>query len=116
MARKNEKLARFWHVGTQARWHVNHAGTQARDVDHVGMQAHMVRDLANSFPDMPIYSSYQPRKNERLSRPWSHPVVLNTRPLGLKSPQRLCGSSCTWVHVVQLHIAGTYEPNTTHRP
>ena len=33
LARKNEKLARFWHVnhtGTQARWHVNHAGTQAR--------------------------------------------------------------------------------------
>ena len=30
LARKNEKLARFWDVGTQARWHVNHAGTQVR--------------------------------------------------------------------------------------
>ena len=27
LARKNEKLARFWHVGMQARWHVNHVGT-----------------------------------------------------------------------------------------
>ena len=27
------------------------------------------------------YSFYQPRKNERLSRPWSHSVVLNMGPL-----------------------------------
>ena len=59
-ARKNEMLARFWHVGTQARWHVNHAGTQACwhvnqagmqarwQVDHVGgTQARIARDLAN---------------------------------------------------------------------
>ena len=26
------------------------------------------------------YSLYRPRKNERLSQPWSHPVVLNTGP------------------------------------
>ena len=39
LARKNGKSARFWHVGTQARWHVDHVGTQAR----------MARDLANSF-------------------------------------------------------------------
>ena len=29
----------------------------------------------------PVYSFYQPQKDERLSRPWSHPVVLNTGPL-----------------------------------
>ena len=29
LTRKNEKFARFWQVGTQVRWHVNHAGTQA---------------------------------------------------------------------------------------
>ena len=39
LARKNGKSTRFWHVGTQARWHVDHVGTQAR----------MARDLANSF-------------------------------------------------------------------
>ena len=30
------------------------------------------------------YSFYQPQKEERLSRPWSHPVVLNTGPLDWK--------------------------------
>ena len=30
LARRNEKLARFWHVGTQTRWHVDHVGMQAR--------------------------------------------------------------------------------------
>ena len=30
LARKNDKLAHFWHVGTQSRWHLNHTGTQAR--------------------------------------------------------------------------------------
>ena len=28
---------------------------------------------------------YQPRKDERLSRPWSHPVVLNMGPLDWES-------------------------------
>ena len=28
---------------------------------------------------------YQPRKDERLSRPWSHPVVLKTGPLDWES-------------------------------
>ena len=31
------------------------------------------------------YSFYQPRKGERLSRPWSHPVVLNMGPLDWES-------------------------------
>ena len=31
------------------------------------------------------YSFYQPRKNERLSPPWSNPVVLNMGPLDWKS-------------------------------
>ena len=50
LACKNEKLARFWHVGTQVRWHINHADTQARlHVDGVGTKTRMARDLANSF-------------------------------------------------------------------
>ena len=60
LACKNEKLARFWHVGTQTGWHVNHAGiqahwhinqvgTQARwHADHIGMQSRMTRNLGNS--------------------------------------------------------------------
>ena len=41
------------------------------------------------------YSFYQPRKVERLSRPWSHPVILNTGPLdwqssALNTRQLLC--------------------------
>ena len=31
------------------------------------------------------YSFYSPQKNERLSRPWSHPVVLNTGSLDWES-------------------------------
>ena len=31
------------------------------------------------------YSFYRPQKDERLSRPWSHPVVLNTSPLDWES-------------------------------
>ena len=31
------------------------------------------------------YSLYRPRKDERLSQPWSHPVVLNTRTLDWES-------------------------------
>ena len=31
------------------------------------------------------YSCYRPRKDERLTRPWSHPVVLNKGPLDWKS-------------------------------
>ena len=31
------------------------------------------------------YSFYRPRKDEGLSRPWSHPVVLNTAPLDWES-------------------------------
>ena len=31
------------------------------------------------------YSFYQPRKDERLSPPWSHPPVLNTGPLDWES-------------------------------
>ena len=35
----------------------------------------------HSVPRKSWYSFYRPRKDERLSRPWSHPVVLNTGPL-----------------------------------
>ena len=31
------------------------------------------------------YSLYRPQKDERLSRPWSHPVVLNMGPLDWES-------------------------------
>ena len=31
------------------------------------------------------YSFHRPRKDERLSQPYSHPVVLNTGPLDLES-------------------------------
>ena len=45
LARKNEKLASFWHVGTKAHLHVNHAGTQARwQVGHVGTQGRIARN------------------------------------------------------------------------
>ena len=35
----------------------------------------------HSVPRNSWYSFYRVRKDERLSRPWSHPVVLNTGPL-----------------------------------
>ena len=34
----------------------------------------------HSVPRNSWYSFYRPRKDERLSRSWSHPVVLNTGP------------------------------------
>ena len=39
----------------------------------------------HSVPRNYWYSFYRPRKNERLSRPWSHPVVLNMWPLDWES-------------------------------
>ena len=39
----------------------------------------------HSVPRNSWYSFYRPRKDERLSRPWSHPVVLNTGPLDWES-------------------------------
>ena len=38
LARKNEKLKRFWHVGKQTCWHIDHVSTYDR----------MGHDLANS--------------------------------------------------------------------
>ena len=38
-----------------------------------------------SVPRKSWYSFYRPRKDERLSRPWSHPAVLNTGPLDWES-------------------------------
>ena len=40
LAGKNENLTRFWHVGTQERWHVNCTNTLARwHVNHAGTGA-----------------------------------------------------------------------------
>ena len=39
----------------------------------------------HSVPRNSWYSFYWPRKDERLSRPWNHPVVLNTGPLDWES-------------------------------
>ena len=39
----------------------------------------------HSVPRNFWYSFYRPQKDERLSRPWSHPVVLNMGPLDWKS-------------------------------
>ena len=59
LARKNEKLVLFWHVGTQAPRHVNHAYTQARwHVDHVGTQAQMAHNLANSIRKIRLISKF----------------------------------------------------------
>ena len=39
----------------------------------------------HSVPRNSWYSFYRPRKDERLSQLWSHPVVLNTGPLDWES-------------------------------
>ena len=39
----------------------------------------------HSVPRNSWYSFYRPRKDERLSRPWSHPVVLSMGPLDWES-------------------------------
>ena len=52
------------------------------------------------------YSLYRPRKDERLSQPWSHPVVLNTRTLDWES------SALTTTRILSSHsksfLAGIY--------
>ena len=40
----------------------------------------------HSVPRNSWYSFYRPRKDKRLSRPWSHPVVLSTGPL-IENPE-----------------------------
>ena len=40
--------------------------------------------FTTKFPEIPG-THYQPQKDERLSWPWSHPVVLNTGPLDWES-------------------------------
>ena len=40
--------------------------------------------FTTKFPEI-WYSFYRPRKDERLSRPWSHPVVLSAGPLDWES-------------------------------
>ena len=37
------------------------------------------------FSSQKFWLFYRPQKDERLSRPWSHPVVLNTGPLDWES-------------------------------
>ena len=61
------------------------------------------------------YSFYRPRKDERLSRPWSHPVVLitgpldwessalTTRPLLVKSPH-VAHDHQKWLHMDLIHM------------
>ena len=39
--------------------------------------------FTTKFPEVP--GTHQPREDERLSRPWSHPAVLNTGPLDWES-------------------------------
>ena len=41
--------------------------------------------FSHSVPRNSWYSFYRPRKDERLSRPWSHPLVLNTGSLDWES-------------------------------
>ena len=51
------------------------------------------------------YSFYRPRKDERLSWPWSQPVVLNTGPLDWKSnalTTRSIFSSICWSRKAQI--------------
>ena len=42
-------------------------------------------NFLQKVPTNPWHSFYRPRKDERLSRLWSNPVVLNTGPLDWES-------------------------------
>ena len=47
--------------------------------------SHFEEAVYHSVPRNPWYSFYRPQKDESLSQPWSHPVVLNTGPLDWES-------------------------------
>ena len=48
----------------------------------------------HSVPSNSWYSFYQPHKDERLSWPWSQPVVLNTEPLDWESSALTTAKVC----------------------
>ena len=54
------------------------------------------------------YSFYQPPKDERLSRPWSHPVVLNMDPLDWESSalttRPLLHKNIWFMHIINMHF------------
>ena len=54
LAHENEKLASFWHISVQARWHVNRISTQPHcHVNHAGTQAHWhVGTLGTRFSEL----------------------------------------------------------------
>ena len=51
-------------------------------------------------PSNSWYSLCRPRKDERLSRPWSHPVVLNTEPLDWESSALTTRPAQLWVLII----------------
>ena len=60
--------------------------TASRLVPLRGGSLHFATKLSQILPPRySWYSFYRTWKDERLSRPWSHPVVLNTGPLDWKS-------------------------------
>ena len=62
----------------------------------------------HSVPRNYWYSFYQPRKDERLSRPWGHPVVLNKGPLDWESSalttRPLLRKNIWFMHIINMHF------------
>ena len=58
----------------------------------------------HSVPRNCWYSFYQPRKDERLSRPWSHPVVLHTGLLDWESRTLTSRPSLNSVYIVCTYL------------
>ena len=63
--------------------------------------------FATKFPEM-WYPFYQPQKDERQSRSWSHPVVLNTGPVDWESStsKKRISNLATWaLFILKLYKA-----------
>ena len=54
------------------------------------------------FPRNSWYSFYQHRKDERLSQPWSHPVVLNMGISGKVKPQNISALNIVEVYFQEI--------------
>ena len=55
----------------------------------------------HSVPRNSWYSFYRPRKDERLSRFWTHPVVFNTEPLDWESSALIGAPSSSKKHILK---------------
>ena len=75
---KNNKFTMYWIKKKKTLWPLFIDGVQLPQARATSRRQFT---FYHKVPRNPLYSFYQPWKDEQLSQPWSHPVVLSTGPL-----------------------------------